>query len=66
MMLHKITDEGNAYGCDTIEILVFNYNGQGDALVRCDGDLGSMHRNDLALVLFGDPVTGTRWYEFRG
>ena len=63
IVLKKIRDVGNAYGFSKIEIIQFNYNGAGDAIVRNDGaELDSMGKPDLDLVLFGDPGTGDRWY----
>ncbi len=67
MLLEKIADEGNVYGHDTIEILVFNYDGTGGAIVRYDGgeEIESLSRADLDYVLFGDPGSGDRWYRQR-
>lgn len=64
MLLEKIADEGNVYGHDTIEILVFNYDGKGGAIVRYDGkeEIDSLSGADLDYVLFGHPVSGDRWY----
>ena len=63
IVLKKISDDGNAYGFGKIEIIQFNYNGNGDAIVRHDGgQLESLGKQDLDLVLFGDPGNGDRWY----
>lgn len=65
MKLQKILDEGNAYGYETIEIIHFNYNGDGDAIGLYDGgnELEFIHHKDLDLILFGDPVEGSKWYK---
>ena len=67
MLLEKITDEGNVFGHDTIEILVFNYDGKGGAIVRYDGEqeIVRLFGVDLDHVLFGDPGSGDRWYRPR-
>ena len=63
LTLRKITDDGNWYGYEIIEILAFNYDGQGTALVRQDGEVSSYGCVDLELIIHGDPGEGTRWYE---
>ena len=55
MKFDKIRDEGNVYGFEVIEILGFNYDGEGSAIGEFDGDLQSIHINDLELIMFGDP-----------
>jgi len=55
MKFKKIRDEGNVYGFEVIEILEFNYDGEGSAIGKFDGDLQSIHINDLELIMFGDP-----------
>jgi len=37
IVLKKINDNGNAYGFDKIEILQFNYDAKGGAIIRYDG-----------------------------
>ena len=61
LILLKTSDDGNAYGFECIEVLQFNYDGQGSALVRMDGELDSLHPNDLDYVLHGNE-DGVRWY----
>ncbi len=63
MVFKKIEDEGNSLGYDKIEILTFNYDGSGSALALLDGELGSVDKDELSCVLFGDPGSGDRYYE---
>ncbi len=63
MKFEKIKDEGNVYGFDLIEIIKFNYDGKGSALVKEDGALGSIHRNDLDIIMLGDPGSGEKYYQ---
>jgi len=63
MKFKKITDDGNAYGFDMIEVLEFNYDGEGHAIIKEDGELAFCHKNDLNLIMFGDPGSGEKWYE---
>ena len=63
MVFKKIEDEGNSLGYDKIEILIFNYDGSGSALARLDGELGSIDKDELFYVLFGDPGSGAKYYE---
>jgi hypothetical protein len=58
----KIKDEGNAWGYKVIEILMFNYDGKGGALVRNDGELGSYVLSDVHGILFGGD-DGEKCYE---
>ena len=60
LVLEKVTDDGNAYGFDRLEIVCFNYDGEGGALVKADGELEYFHPNDLDCILHG--VDGVRWY----
>ena len=60
LVLEKVTDDGNPYGFDCIEIIYFNYDGEGGALVKEDGELEYCHPNDLHYILHGDD--GVRWY----
>ena len=62
MKFKKIRDEGNVYGFEVIEILGFNYDGEGSSIGKFDGDLQSIHINDLELIMFGDPGSGNKWY----
>jgi len=64
IVFEKTEAEGNVLGHDKIEIVEFNYDGNGSALVRWDSDpdLDSLGGEDLDLVLFGDPGSGTRFY----
>ncbi len=57
-------DEPNAYGYETIRIWVFNFDGDGSALVTHDDDaeLDSYSDKDLQNILFGNPFSGHRWY----
>lgn len=63
MKFKKIKDEGNVYGFDLIEIIKFNYDGKGSALIKEDGELGSIHRNDLDIIMLGDPKSGEKYYQ---
>ena len=58
----KTSDDGNVYGFECIEVLYFNYDGEGSALVRMDGEIDSLHPNDLDYILHGDE-DGVRWYQ---
>ena len=64
IVFEKTEAEGNVLGHDKIEIVEFNYDGKGSALVRWDSDpdLSSLQGEELDLVLFGDPGSGTRFY----
>lgn len=53
MKFKKVSDNGNALGFDSIEILQFNYDGAGAALVKEDGRLSLLKGEDLDSVLFG-------------
>ena len=63
MIFKKIKDEGNVYGFDLIEIIKFNYDGKGSALIKEDGELGSIHPNDLDIIMLGDPGSGEKYYQ---
>ena len=63
MTLKKIKDENNVIGFDIIEIIQFNYDGKGGALVKNDGILDSYVLIDLDYILFGDSGTGEKYYE---
>lgn len=63
MKFKKIRDEDNVYGFDIIEILKFNYDGEGSAIGKFDGELESIHVNDLEIIMFGDPGSGDKYYE---
>ena len=67
MIFDKTAEDGNVLGNDTIEILLFNYNGKGDAIVRYDGgnELECLGGADLDYVLFGEPLDGKRGYAWR-
>ena len=62
--LKKTRAPDNVYGHDQIEVLHFNYDGKGGAIVRYGKgrDLESIAKGDLDLILFGDPRSGVRWY----
>lgn len=62
MKFKKIKDEGNSYGFDLIEIIKFNYDGEGSAIAKEDGELCSIHPNDLDIIMFGDPGSGEKYY----
>lgn len=62
MRFRKVRDEGNCLGYDEVEILAFNYDGSGGALVRSDGELGSIGKIDLNWLLFGDAWSGDKFY----
>jgi hypothetical protein len=64
MKLKKVSDEGNAYGFETIEIIKFNYDGKGGAICICDGEMMSFMIIDLDFILFGRPGDGQKWYKF--
>ncbi len=61
----KISDEGNAYGFNRIDIIALNYDGDWGAIARNDDSetLDYYALIDLELVMFGDPGTGERWYK---
>ena len=59
----KIKDEGNCYGFDLIEIIKFNYDGEGSALVKQDGELSSYCSSYLDIIMFGDPGSGEKFYQ---
>lgn len=59
----KTTDEGNPYGYDRIDVLVFNYDGGGSALAFSDGELDSYAECDISTIMLGNPYTGDRYYE---
>ncbi len=50
------------YDWEVIEILKFNYNGQGDAIANCDGETKYVHLADLNTILFGDQY-GIKHYD---
>ena len=58
----------NAYGFQEIHIYEFNIDGEGSALISHDDQqaLEYCHKNDLLLILCGDPEQGTRWYQPKG
>jgi hypothetical protein len=58
------SDAPNVYGYKTIQILAFNFDGRGSALVSFDDDaeLDSISSVDLNYILFGDLGSGHRWY----
>lgn len=66
MRFRKIKDEGNCLGYNEIEILVFNYDGSGGALLRSDGELNALGKIDLGWLLFGDAWSGEKSYELIG
>lgn len=43
----------NWIGCEKIEIVEFNYDGKGNALVFMDGQLDYLSSDDLDFILFG-------------
>lgn len=57
-------DEPNFHGYKTILIWQFNFDGEGAALVSYDDDLelDMCFGDDLQHILFGNPVSGHRWY----
>ncbi len=63
MTLRKTRAKGNPYGYALIEILVFNYDGKGGAVIRWgrNDDPEFLSGDDLDTVLFGDSA-GTRYY----
>lgn len=61
--LRKIRDEGNWLGYTLVQVLHFNYNGEGDALALLDGELTYFAKEELNFALFGDPYSGTVFYE---
>ena len=67
LTLKKTTEEDNPYGYDCIEFLVFNYDGKGGALTRCDGEFRGYVLADVDQILFGERHDGERftgqWYE---
>ena len=66
MRLRPTDRPGNPYGFKTIEIVAFNYDGEGNAIVRYDGKpkLEWMHKKDLGLVLFPPDWNRAKpWYE---
>ena len=62
LTLRKVRDQDNFIGFEVIEVLHFNYDGTGEALVSADGDLMSFGGTDLNFILFGDPGDGTVYY----
>lgn len=54
----------NPYGFERIEILHFNFDGKGGALIRFDDekDLQCLYGEDLQMILQGEPYSGQRWY----
>ena len=54
----------NPYGFERIQVLQFNYDGKGGALVRFDNgkDLECLFGSDLEMILLGEPYSGQRWY----
>ena len=58
----------NVLNFDSVEIIAFNYDGEGSALVlpSSKGDkakrVESYQREDLDVILFGDFVTGDIFY----
>ena len=59
----KITDEGNPYGYDRIDVVAFNYDNRGSALALSDGQFDSYAECDISTIMFGHPGTGDRYYE---
>jgi len=55
----KITDKQNILfdeffvGYETIKVIAFNYNGQGAALCRCDGELTTIDCQRIEKIVFG-------------
>ena len=56
--------DSNPYGWKEIHFYAFNVDGQGFALVSYDDELefGYCDKNDLWMILAGDPGDGWRWY----
>lgn len=52
----------NIYDFETIEVLQFNYDGQGTAIVLNDGELDMYAVKDIENIIFGDESRG-RHYE---
>jgi len=63
MKFKKVTDEGNVYGYEIIEIIQFNYDGKGSAITKVDGELDSYNLIDLNTIMFGDPGSGDKYYK---
>ena len=51
MTLEKLSDKYNAYGFDTIEVIAFNYDGEGTAVCFADGYLTLFGKGDLEEIL---------------
>lgn len=49
----KKTDEGNYLGFDIIEILSFNFDGEGSALCLTDGELEIFSKTDIFDMVYG-------------
>lgn len=62
-MIFKKTDAcNNPYGYKEIEIIKFNYDGDGSAIVKEEGLLSSYGIVDINIIMFGDEA-GTKLYE---
>ena len=57
----------NAYGYERIDIVHFNFDGEGSALVYCyhekEKHLASFRGKDLYRILIGDPGSGDIYYK---
>jgi hypothetical protein len=58
------TTHNNPYGYGKIHFWVFNYDGNGSALVTHDDEVefDAYGKVDVDNILMGDPGTGVRWY----
>lgn len=54
----------NFYGFKRVDVIQFNYDGKGSALLRIDNrnELEAFYGEDLYMILMGDPSSGVRWY----
>ena len=59
----KIRDEGNVLGHEEFEIIEFNYDGNGSALLKANGMLDSLGLADVNYMMFGDAGTGEKYYD---
>lgn len=51
MKFKKISDKGNYFGWKLIEVLQFNYDGEGGAITLCDGIHQTMTKKDILNIL---------------
>lgn len=68
MKFKKKKDEGNPWGWDVVEILHFNYDGKGGAIVKYNDNLDSIGLVDLNGIMFGSLIQvkniTSSWIEF--